>query len=250
MTGLATDRLRGRRQRALWRAFTPRALLAGLGLVLVTCGAAPSAPASAAQVRAAQDRAPRHHATPTGASPTRGVPAARPDPARDDRAAPERAARRWSLGWSVLPAAVGVVDVAVERHLAGAWSVRALVGLGRGTTRWWSTREVRGLTLIDGRWTGHVGLQVRRRLWQLPGLRLWAAGSGRWLYVSAPAQPVTGGLAGGLVGVTWVWPMGLTVDAGVGGGLVVSTLVPLGQTGRITSWSSQVIGHVQVGWSF
>ncbi len=198
-------------------------------LALLTTVAALAAPASAS----------------ASASASGAVDA--PEAVSASAAAPSRP---WTVAWSVAPATIGIVELAGDRALGRKTLVRLVVALGRGSTRLWSTRQVRGLTMIEDQWLAQIGAQLRRSLVGDVARGLFVAGDLRLLSIPRPVQPVLGAGVGVVCGARWTFAGGLTLELGGGGGLVVSSLVQRGTERRVASFSAQGQGTALIGWSF
>ena len=179
------------------------------------------------------------------AAPPTASPAAPPTAA----ATPQPGAT-WSLTWAPAPLTVGIVELAAERRFGSSAGVRGVLAVGHGTTGLWSTRDIRGLTMIEGRWVGQAGAQARRYLLGDFNTGIWGAVDLRFLTIRRPAQSVFGAGLGLLAGGKWRIAMGFTAEIGVGGAVVLSALVQNGSERRIVSWSLQPTVQGALGWSF
>lgn len=158
--------------------------------------------------------------------------------------------RPWTVAWSVAPASIGIVELAGDRALQQRWLARVVVALGHGTTQFWSTRQIRGLTMIEGQWIAQLGAQLRRAVVGDVARGLFLGADARFLTIRRPLQPVTGGALGLVGGARWTFDSGLMLELGGGGVVVVSTLLQRGTDVRVASWSVQGQANGLVGWSF
>lgn len=155
----------------------------------------------------------------------------------------------WTAGWSVAPIAIGILETTVERHVADSVSVQLIGAAGRGTTSVLSTRQVRGLALIDGEWLLQLGAQLRWYPTDWFSRRLFVALEGRGLWLFAD-QFVTGAALGPAVGAKWTFDSGLTLEACVAEVVAVSSLIQRGTSNRVWAWSYQPTARGTVAWSW
>ena len=163
--------------------------------------------------------------------------------------ASDRAPIDWAVAWSVAPLTVGIVEGTLERRLGRSTSVQGILAAGRGTTALWTTQQVRGLTMIEGRWLLQLGAQLR---WYAVGRLargIFAGIEARGLWL-AGEQFVTGAAAGPGVGAKWTWSSGLTLEMHGGGVVALSTLQQRGTNERVFSWSLQGTARGAIGWSW